>query len=115
MNIKIINIITLTSFFSLFAVVANANEILGKWNTENGDIAIISKCENLFCIDMVDGKFKGKRLAKFETVDEGYKGTVYNPAGSNEFPGTATVAGNLLEIKACPVAFFCKTQKWQRM
>ena len=113
--IKTINLFLLSGFFSLFAVFANANEILGQWNTENGDVANIFKCETSFCIDMTSGKYKGKMLAKFEIAEDGYKGIVYNPAGSNEFPGTAKITGDLLEIKACPVAFFCKTQKWNRM
>ncbi len=114
-SLKITKTIVLTICFSIFANFANANEILGQWKTEDGDVANITECENSFCIELETGKFSGKMLAKFEVSEDAYKGIVYNPAGDNEFSSTAIIANDTLEIKACPVPFLCKTQKWQRM
>ncbi len=113
--INIAKSVALACVFSFATTFASANEILGEWKTEAGDLAIVSECESLFCINMETGKFAGKLLAKFEVAEEGYSGTVYNPAGDNEFSGTANISDNILQIKACPVAFLCKTQKWTRM
>ncbi|MCF6343531.1 MAG: DUF2147 domain-containing protein [Devosiaceae bacterium] len=112
---KFVEIIILFSGFSLVSTVANANEILGQWKTKEGDIAIVSECETSFCINMETGKFSGKLLAKFITNEDIYKGIVYNPAGDNEFTANAFIKDDILEIKACPVAFLCKTQKWTRI
>jgi uncharacterized protein (DUF2147 family) len=114
-SIKLVKMIALVCSFSMFATYVNANEILGQWKTEDGDLANITQCENSFCIELETGKFSGKMLAKFEANKDAYKGIVYNPAGDNEFASTAFIANDVLEIKACPVAFLCKTQKWQRM
>jgi uncharacterized protein (DUF2147 family) len=114
-SIKIAKVTALACSFSILTTFANANEILGQWKTKDGDIANITECENSFCIELETGKFAGKMLAKFEIDAEAYKGVVYNPAGDNEFSSTATILNDTLEIKACPVAFLCKTQKWQRM
>jgi len=101
--------------FSFVVVSASANEILGQWETESGDIAKITLCEESFCIEMTTGKFTGKLLAKLQYEGDAYKGIVYNPAGDNEFASTAALSLDTLELKACPVAFFCKTQKWERL
>lgn len=114
-SIKIAKAVALACVFSFTATFASANEILGEWKTEAGDLAIVSECESSFCINMETGKFAGKLLARFAIDEEGYSGIVYNPAGDNEFSSTASISDNILHIKACPVAFLCKTQKWTRM
>ena len=105
----------LACVFSFVAGFANANEIIGQWKTEAGDVAKITLCEESFCIEMTTGKFAGKLLAKLQYEGDAYKGIVYNPAGDNEFASTAALSLDTLELKACPVAFFCKTQKWERL
>ena len=46
--------------------------------------------------------------------DSAYTGTVTDPRNSKTYEGSATIAGNALELKGCVAKIFCRSQHWTR-
>ena len=112
--IKLSKVIALACAFALVSLSANANEILGKWKTESGETALISKCGASICIVLKTGKYKGQSIGKLKVDGTKYKGTVRDPADDKTYTGSISVTGNKLKMQGC-IAIFCKTQRWTRM
>ncbi len=111
---KFFKIIFVGFVFVFVTLGANANEILGKWKTEGGETALISKCGGEFCIVLKTGTYKGQNIGKVKAEGAKYKGTVRDPADDKTYTGNISVAGDNLKMQGC-IAIFCKTQKWTRM
>ncbi len=111
---KFLSLAVVSLALAFFASGAIAAEILGKWKTESGETAQISKCGDSFCIVLKTGKYKGQNIGKVKLSGNKYKGTVRDPADDKTYTGSIVVNGNQLKMQGC-VAIFCKTQTWTRM
>ena len=93
---------------------AQAASIEGKWRTQAGANAVISKCGGSFCIKITSGKHAGKQIGKVSGSGSKYTGSVVNPEDNKTYSGRATVNGNSLKLSGCVAKILCKTQNWSR-
>lgn len=111
---------TITSFFAATmllgsASIALADPIEGNWKTQSGETAKIGKCGSSFCITLKTGKYAGQRIGKMKPSGNKYTGTVTDPADDKTYSGSATLAGNRMNLTGCALKVFCKTQKWNKL
>lgn len=102
------------SLFCLITTPVFADQIEGNWLTESGDTAIISPCDDAFCITFATGEYSGKELGHLSFDGVAYSGTLVVPFNDQELSVDATLDDGILQIKACPLVVFCKTQTWTK-
>lgn len=93
---------------------AQAASIEGKWKTQSGANAVISKCGGSFCVKLTSGEFAGKSIGKMSGQGAKYKGQVTDPSNGKTYSGSATVNGNTLKMRGCVARVLCRTQTWAR-
>lgn len=94
---------------------ASADAIEGNWKTGDGVLVKVSNCGGSFCVDVLDGKYKGKRSGKLSAKGGGtYEGTLKQFSTGISFNGTATLAGNSMKLVAKKLGITVKTDNWKR-
>ena len=93
---------------------AHAASIEGKWRTQSGANATISKCGGAFCVKLTSGPHAGKQIGRVSGSGSKYSGSVTDPANGKTYSGRATVSGNSLKMSGCVAKILCKTQTWSR-
>lgn len=94
---------------------AHADAIEGNWKTGDGVLVGISKCGGSFCVDVLDGEYKGKRSGKLKAEGGNmYKGTLKQFSTGISFSGTATLSGNSMKLVAKKFGVTVKTDNWRR-
>ncbi|MBS9719920.1 DUF2147 domain-containing protein [Tianweitania sp. BSSL-BM11] len=96
---------------------AFADDIEGKWKTDNGETAEIASCGKAFCITVRSGKYKGKQIGRMNADgDNRYSGEVTDPTNDKTYAGKATLSGNGLSMKGCVLGgLICRGQNWKRL
>jgi len=92
-----------------------ADPILGKWRTNGGETARIASCGGGFCITLMTGKHKGKRIGRMNRNGSGYKGSITDPGNNKTYSGSARLAGRILKMTGCALMVFCRSQNWQKL
>ena len=93
---------------------ANAQSIEGKWTTQSGANATISKCGGAFCINITSGEHAGKRVGQVSGSGPKYRGQITDPGNGKTYSGSATVRGNALKLTGCVAGVLCRSQNWSR-
>jgi len=91
-----------------------AQSIAGNWRTPKGSIARIAKCGGAWCITLVSGKHKGRRIGRMSGGGANYKGTITDPENNKTYSGSATVKGRSLSMSDCVMGIFCRSQTWRK-
>ncbi|WP_420908388.1 DUF2147 domain-containing protein [Aureimonas altamirensis] len=91
-----------------------AEPIVGNWKTENGTTVAFQDCGGAYCARIQTGEFKGREIGRMSGSGNAYTGTVTDPRNSKTYEGSATIAGNALELKGCVAKIFCRSQHWTR-
>jgi len=99
---------------SLIASPALADPIEGMWRTGDKVLVKISKCGGSFCIDVMDGKYKGKRSGKLKKSGASYTGTLKQFSSGLSFTGVATVAGSSIKLIAKKFGVTMKRDTWRK-
>ncbi len=116
-NLKLARAAKTIAALTLFSVMATpvfADQIEGNWLTESGDTAVISPCDDAFCITFATGEYSGKELGHLSFDGVAYSGMLVVPFNDQELSVDAILEENILQIKACPLVVFCKTQTWTK-
>lgn len=94
---------------------ANADPIEGMWKTGDDVLVSVSKCGGEFCVDVKDGKYAGKRSGKLKAEGgKKYVGTLKQFSTGISFAGTATLAGNTINLIAKKFGVTVKRDNWRR-
>ncbi len=94
---------------------AHADAIEGRWKTGDGVLVKVSNCGGSFCVDVLDGEYKGKRSGKLKaTGGNMYQGTLKQFSTGISFAGTATLSGNSMKLVAKKLGITVKTDNWKR-
>ena len=91
-----------------------ADPIEGMWLTGDKALVKVSKCGGEFCVDVADGKYKGKRSGTLKASGGSYSGTLKQFSTGISFNGVATVSGNVMKLVAKKFGLTVKTDKWIR-
>ncbi len=92
-----------------------ADPIEGMWKTGEGALVKISNCGGSFCVDVADGKYKGKRSGKLKPDGKGgYSGKLKQFSTGISFSGTATVSGSTIKLVAKKFGMVVKRDTWRR-
>ncbi|MCG6857083.1 MAG: DUF2147 domain-containing protein [Salaquimonas sp.] len=94
--------------------VSHADPIEGMWLTGEKALVKISKCGGEFCVDVADGKYKGKRSGTLKADGGSYSGTLKQFSTGISFNGVATVSGNVMKLIAKKFGLTVKTDTWTR-
>ncbi len=113
--IRTSKMLALASVLSLAAVAAHADSIEGKWKTQSGETAAISKCGGSFCIKLKTGEYAGKSIGKMKGSNGKYKGTITKPSTGKKYSGSARISGSRMKMKGCVAYVLCESQTWKRM
>ena len=98
-----------------FTASAHAASIEGKWRTQSGANATISKCGGSFCINITSGEHAGKRVGKVKAASGSkYTGSVTDPGNGKTYSGSVIVNGNSLKMSGCVARVLCRSQSWSR-
>jgi uncharacterized protein (DUF2147 family) len=114
-----------------------ADQAIGIWrHPENGSHIELYKCSDLLCAKLTnleDGQkadeknpdvaLRSRPLAGLvimsgakKTASNTWSGAIYNRADGHTYSGTLTVrSADLLDLKGCTMAVFCKTVTWTRV
>lgn len=92
--------------------VAMADPIEGMWRTGDKALLKISACGSSFCVDVADGKYKGKRSGKMKKKGSEYKGTLKQFSTGISFVGVATISGRTMNLIAKKFGITVKRDKW---
>lgn len=97
--------------------VAAADNIEGRWRTDNGGTTEIAPCGDAFCITVRGGEHNGKRIGRMKADgDNRYSGEITDPANDKTYSGRATLSGDALNMKGCVLGgLFCRGQNWKRL
>jgi uncharacterized protein (DUF2147 family) len=100
-----------------FSAPAFADGIVGKWRTQSGETAQISKCGGSFCVKLTSGTYSGKSIGKMAPNGaNNYKGSITDPAKNKKYSGKAKLSGNSLSMSGCVLGgLICQSQKWSRL
>lgn len=91
-----------------------AEPIVGNWKTENGTTVAFQNCGGAYCARIQTGEFKGREIGRMSGSGSAYTGTVTDPRSNKTYEGSATIAGNALQLKGCVAKIFCRSQNWTR-
>ncbi len=91
-----------------------AQPIEGDWKTASGETARITACDGRFCVTVVTGRFKDRRIGVLSGAGAAYKGTITDPKDNKTYDGYAAVTGATLKLKGCALKIFCQIQTWTR-
>lgn len=99
------------------ASMACADPIEGMWRNKDKVLLKVSKCAAEFCIDVMDGEYKGKRSGTLKADGGGkYSGTLtkfsLGALGKN-IAGKATLSGNSLALVGTKFGV-SQTDNWTR-
>jgi len=111
---KITSFILASGFILASVQLAYADPIVGSWKTGDGALVGISKCGSSFCVDVLDGEYKGKRSGKLKKSDGGYTGTLKQFSSGISFTGNATVSGNTMKLIAKKFGVVVKRDTWRK-
>ena len=112
---KSLKILTATAILAASTTFAFADAIEGTWKTGDDVLVKISKCGGSFCVDVVDGKYKGKRSGKLKaTGGNKYEGKLKQFSTGISFNGTASLSGNSMKLVAKKFGVTVKTDNWSR-
>lgn len=112
---KLIKALAATAFILAGTSFAQADAIEGNWRTGDGVLVKVAKCGGSFCVDVMDGEYKGKRSGKLKAKGGGtYQGTLKQFSTGISFSGTATLAGNSMKLVAKKFGITVKTDRWSR-
>ena len=95
-------------------VAAHAQSIEGKWRTQSGANASISKCGGSFCINITSGEHAGTQVGKVSGTGPKYRGQITDPGNGKTYSGSATVRGSSLKLTGCVAGVLCRSQNWKR-
>jgi uncharacterized protein (DUF2147 family) len=115
---KLLHISKTTALAAVFAISAShamADTIEGKWRTQSGETAAITKCGGAFCIKLKTGEYAGKSIGQMKGAKGKYKGSITDPADDKKYSGTIKINGSTMKMKGCVAYVLCKTQTWNRM
>ena len=93
---------------------AHAASIEGKWRTQSGANATVSKCGGSYCVKLTSGPHAGQRIGKVSGSGAKYSGSVTDPTNGKTYSGSARVNGNTMKLSGCVARVLCKTQTWTR-
>ena len=94
---------------------ASADPIEGNWKTGDDVLVKVSNCGGSFCVDVMDGEYKGKRSGKLASKGGNtYEGTLKQFSTGISCNGTPTVAGNSMKLVAKKFGMTVKTDNWKR-
>ena len=101
----------------LFAGVAHADPIEGRWKTQSGATAQIAPCGASFCITLKSGEHSGKRIGTMTASgDNRYTGDITDPKTDKTYSGKASISGATLKMSGCVLGgLFCRSQSWSKM
>lgn len=105
----------LAAAFTFTASLALADTIEGKWKTQSGETAAITKCGGSFCITLKTGDYSGKSIGRMKGTNGKYKGTITKPSTGKKYSGSAKIKGGTMKMKGCVAYVLCETQTWRRM
>lgn len=105
----------LAAVFAFAATLAQADTIEGKWKTQSGETAAITKCGGTFCIKLKTGKYAGKSIGRMKGTNGKYKGTIVKPSTGKKYSGSAKIKGSTMKMKGCVAYVLCETQTWKRL
>jgi uncharacterized protein (DUF2147 family) len=100
---------------SMLATPAFADTIEGKWKTESGETAAISKCGSSYCIKLKTGDHAGKSIGRMKGAKGKYKGSITDPSDDRKYSGSIKINGSTMKMSGCVAYILCKTQTWMRM
>lgn len=107
----------MAAFVLAGASMAFADPIEGMWRNKDKVLLKVSKCGAEFCIDVMDGEYKGKRSGTLKADGGGkYSGTLtkfsLGALGKN-IAGKATLNGNSLSLVGTKFGM-SQTDNWTR-
>ncbi len=103
------------AFLAGAATLAQADAIEGMWMTGDKALVKVSKCGAEFCVDVADGKYKGKRSGKLAPKGGAkYAGTLTQFSTGITFSGEATLNGGSMSLIAKKFGVTVKRDKWVR-
>ncbi len=94
---------------------AQAQAIAGSWRTQSAETARIAKCGSAYCITLVSGKHKGRRIGRMSGAGNAYSGSITDPANNKTYSGKANVNGRSMAMSGCVLGgLFCRSQTWTK-
>lgn len=112
---KILKMLAATAIIVASTSLANADAIEGTWKTGDDVLVKVSGCGGSFCVDVLDGEYKGKRSGKLKAKGgKTYQGTLKQFSTGLSFSGTATLSGNSMKLVAKKFGITVKTDNWRR-
>ncbi|AYG58569.1 DUF2147 domain-containing protein [Rhizobium jaguaris] len=100
--------------FSASAALAEES-IVGKWKTEDGETAVVTRCGSGYCVTLQTGEYAGRQVGKMEGKDGTYTGELTDPEDNKTYSGTGIVSGNTVKMQGCVLKIFCKSQTWTKL
>ena len=121
----------LGAVFALAATVAQADPIVGVWQTQEDDGAYahvtIKPCGGAFC-GTISRTFKGGAEYKSENIGKKividmvpagsgkYEGKVWRPSNGKAYVGKIDLAGSAMKLAGCVAGgLICATQNWKKI
>lgn len=93
----------------------HAQSIAGNWRTQSGETARIAKCGAAYCITLVTGKYKGRRIGRMTGAGASYSGSITDPSNDRSYSGKAQVNGRSMAMSGCVFGgLFCRSQTWTK-
>lgn len=109
------NAILGAAILAMSGTVALADPIEGMWKTGDDALVKISNCGGSFCVDVADGKYKGKRSGKLKPDGKGgYSGKLKQFSTGISFTGNATVSGSTIKLIAKKFGMVVKRDTWRK-
>ena len=107
--------LTITAVFTLISSAAfGADQVVGVWKTQNGEISTIERCGGTYCIVAKSGKYAGQKIGSFKGTAGNYSGRITDPRNKATYSGKLTVSGDTLKLRGCATTVLCKMQTWTR-
>lgn len=103
------------AFTLISSAALGADEVVGTWKTQSGEISIIERCGVSYCIVAKSGQYAGRKIGSFKGTAGNYTGRITDPRNKATYSGKLTVDGDILKLRGCATSVLCKTQTWLRM
>ncbi|MDW5318491.1 DUF2147 domain-containing protein [Rhizobium sp. PL01] len=102
------------AFTLISGVAVGADELVGNWKTQDGQISLIKRCGSEYCIVAKSGQYAGQKIGSFTATADAYTGRITVPRNKATYSGKLTVTGDSLKLRGCATNVLCKTQTWVR-
>lgn len=108
-------IVIIAGFMAAGGTAAQAQAIAGNWRTQSGETARVVKCGTAYCITLISGKHKGRRIGRMSGAGNNYSGSITDPANNKTYSGKASISGNSMAMSGCVLGgLFCRSQTWTK-